>query len=169
MTEETRMSKLAPIHREIVVTADPEWAFAVWTEKIGQWWPIAELSVHGAGGSVAFEDGAIVERGATGEVAVWGSVTEWDPGCTVAFTWHPGRDPQRPSRVRVTFAAVEGGTRVMLEHDGWESFADPSTARTEYGQGWPGVLAGYARCGDASAEAGAGDVTWVAASAGESG
>jgi hypothetical protein len=154
MTEETRMSNLAPIHREIVVTADPDRAFTVWTEKIGQWWPIAELSVHGAGGSVAFEDGAIVE---------------WDPGCTVAFTWHPGRDPQRPSRVRVTFAAVEGGTRVMLEHDGWESFADPSTARTEYGQGWPGVLAGYARCGDASAEAGAGDVTWVAASAGESG
>jgi hypothetical protein len=36
MTEETRMSKLAPIHREIVVTADPERAFAVWTEKIGQ-------------------------------------------------------------------------------------------------------------------------------------
>jgi uncharacterized protein YciI len=33
---------------------------------------------------------------------------------------------------------------VTVEHRGWERFADPVAARTEYDQGWPGVLRAYA-------------------------
>jgi uncharacterized protein YciI len=154
------VSSLPPIRREIVVAADPESAFATWTDRIGEWWPIAELSVHGAGGTVAFDDGAIVERSQTGDTATWGSVTEWEPGRLVAFTWHPGRDPERASRVRVSFEPVEAGTLVVLEHDGWEVFAEPDVARTEYGEGWPMVLAGY--CSVAEAVAAPAQVTWVA-------
>ena len=39
---------LPPIHREILVDAPPGVAFALFTSKIGDWWPLAELSVFAA-------------------------------------------------------------------------------------------------------------------------
>jgi uncharacterized protein YciI len=88
-------------------------------------------------------DGQIVESSPDGQQAVWGTVTRWDPPAAVAFTWHPGRDPERASRVEVTFTPAEGGTLVVLEHSGWEGFDDPAAARDEYGRGWPTVLGLY--------------------------
>ena len=87
------MSTVPPIRREVLVDAGPEAAFDVFTAGIGRWWPIAELSVHGGGGTVAFTGGQIVERSATGQQAVWGTVTRWEPPAAVAFTWHPGQTP----------------------------------------------------------------------------
>ena len=134
---------LSPITREVLVDADPVVAFHVFTERIGQWWPVGEFSVHGEGAAVAFIDGAIVETGSSGAVAVWGTVTAWHPPSGLAFTWHPGRDEQRASRVTVTFTAAGEQTLVRLEHAGWEVFDDPQASRTEYDEGWPMVLARF--------------------------
>jgi Activator of Hsp90 ATPase homolog 1-like protein len=111
--------------------------------RIGRWWPVAEHSLRGAGSTVEFADGQIVERAAGGETAIWGSVTTWDPPSSLAFTWHPGRSPDRASRVRVTFTELGEQTRVRLEHSGWEVFDDPAGARAEYDEGWPEVLDCY--------------------------
>jgi uncharacterized protein YndB with AHSA1/START domain len=137
------MTELTPVRREVIVPADPTLAFRVFTDRIGTWWPIAELSVHGDGSSVSFVGDTLVETSPGQPDAVWGSVLVWDPPTTVAFTWHPGTNPARASRVRVTFAADGESTRVLLEHSGWESFAHPEQARSEYDHGWPGVLDGY--------------------------
>jgi uncharacterized protein YciI len=134
------MSVVPPIRREVLVEADPAMAFEVFTVSIGRWWPMAELSVHGAGATVAFVDGQIVERSAEGDIAVWGKVTRWEPSVAVAFTWHPGGTPERASQVEVTFTAAEARTLVRLEHSGWEAFDDPVAARDEYDHGWPKVL-----------------------------
>lgn len=132
-----------PIRREIVVEADQDTAFEAFTARIGRWWPVAEHSVHGAGSTVEFEGGQIVERSAGGETAVWGVVTTWDPPGEVAFTWYPGRGPDGASQVRVTFTGIGDQTRVRLEHSGWEIYDDPAAARAEYNQGWPIVLDCY--------------------------
>jgi uncharacterized protein YciI len=132
-----------PIRREIVVDADQGTAFEAFTARIGRWWPVAELSVYGAGSTVEFSDGHIVERGAGGETAIWGSVTTWDPPGALAFTWHPGRGPEAASQVRVTFTEIGEQTRVRLEHAGWEVFDDAAAARAEYDEGWPRVLDCY--------------------------
>jgi hypothetical protein len=116
----------------------------VFTAGIGRWWPVAELSVHGAGGTVAFAGGQIVEQSAAGQRAVWGTVTRWEPPAAVAFTWHPGQAPERQSHVEVTFAKAGTQTLVMLVHTGWDAFADPAAARAEYDHGWPIVLGRYA-------------------------
>jgi uncharacterized protein YndB with AHSA1/START domain/uncharacterized protein YciI len=134
---------LPPIRREVVVSTDPENAFRVFTEEIGRWWPVAAHSVHGAGASVSFEDGVIVERAGGGERAVWGQVRRWEPGRLLSFTWHPGSASESASEVTVTFSADGRQTRVLLEHGGWEVFADPSSARDEYDHGWPAVLDSY--------------------------
>jgi uncharacterized protein YciI/uncharacterized protein YndB with AHSA1/START domain len=170
------MTDLTPIRREVLVEAGPDVAFRVFTEGIGRWWPLAELSVHGAGSSVSFESGELVERSPSGERAVWGTVTAWEPGRLVAFTWHPGRDPECASAVKVTFREQQPGTLVILEHTGWEHFTDPAVAREEYGNGWPMVLRRYqdvvGRAGETPGGAGApggprtgageGEQTWVA-------
>ena len=138
----------------MLVDADPEVAFTVFTERdrtVVARWPGTASTAQG--GSVAFADGTIVETAPTGEVAVWGTVTRWEPPSTLAFTWHPGHDADQASRVTVTFAAAGEQTLVRLEHGGWEVFADPEAARAEYGEGWPMVLD---RFNDAFGE------TWVA-------
>ena len=158
------MSSLGAIRRETLVDADPDLAFRVFTEQIGSWWPVAEHSVHGDGGTVTFDGKEIVEVSADGHRVVWGSVTDWRPGEQVAFTWHPSTGPDRPSHVTVNFTPTNGQTLVSLVHDGWEVFADPADARAEYDEGWPKVLASF---GDYVADSGAaegddaGD-TWVA-------
>jgi len=50
-------SPLPPIRREILVDTDPATAFEVFTDRIGQWWPLEDLSVYGTGGTVGFTDG----------------------------------------------------------------------------------------------------------------
>lgn len=134
---------LPPIHREILVSAPPGVAFALFTSKIGDWWPLAELSVFGAGATVAFEDGALVERSPDGQSAEWGQVTSWLPPEEFSMTWHPGRDTLAASQVTVTFRAAGDQTLVVLEHAGWDVFADPAGARAEYSRGWPEVLRLY--------------------------
>jgi uncharacterized protein YndB with AHSA1/START domain/uncharacterized protein YciI len=148
---------LPPIRREVLVASGPQAAFEVFTARIGDWWPLAAFSVHGAGGSVAFSGGEIVERSAGGDVSVWGEVTRWEPPAVVAFSWHPGRAADRATQVTVSFAAAGEQTLVTLEHSGWEILADPSAARDEYGSGWPAVLDSYRDQVSAPGES-----TWVA-------
>jgi uncharacterized protein YciI len=137
------VSPVSPIHREVIVRGDPALAFEVFTERINHWWPVAELSVHGEGGSVSIVENEIVERSKTGAEAVWGTITRWEPAVAIAFTWHPGRGVERASHVAITFTAVDDGTLVTLEHSNWEVFDDPTGARGEYERGWPGVLDHY--------------------------
>jgi uncharacterized protein YndB with AHSA1/START domain len=138
-----------PLQREVLVDADRSLAFEVFTQRIGSWWPLGEHSVHGAGGSVAFDaravGGRIVESMVGAEDAVWGTVARWEPVDAIAFTWHPGHGPDRASQVSVTFSDEGGKTRVHLEHSGWEVYGEQAAeARTEYGHGWPVVLDAYA-------------------------
>jgi uncharacterized protein YciI/uncharacterized protein YndB with AHSA1/START domain len=135
---------VAPIRRALIVDATPETAFEVFTADFGGWWPVAEFSVFGDGGSVALTDGEIVEVSASGEQVIWGSITAWEPPQRVAFTWHPSLETTAPmSQVDVRFTELDGQTLVVLEHSGWESYDDPQAARDNYSHGWPTVLAEY--------------------------
>ena len=154
------MSTVPPIRREILVDADPDTAFEVFTARIARWWPVTEHSVYGTGATVTFEDGRIVERAPDGSTSLWGTVTRWEPPGALAFSWHPGYAPDRASSVEITFTAAADQTLVTLEHTGWEVFADPDAARAEYNQGWPTVLDRYRQY--ASQVSAAPHDTWVA-------
>jgi uncharacterized protein YciI len=151
------MTSLPPIHREVLVDAGPHKAFEVFTARIGDWWPLATHSVYGEGGSVAFEDGQIIERSAAGDSTVWGRVTRWEPPDAVAFTWHPGQPGEEAMDVTVTFAVAGEQTLVTLEHRGWEVRANPAAVRAEYESGWPVVLESYR-----AEVSGPGETSWFA-------
>jgi uncharacterized protein YndB with AHSA1/START domain len=141
---------MSTIHKEITVAADPEHAFAVFTERLGEWWPLHTHSIsmgrHDAPArSAGFADGQLFETGPGGERYVWGEVTAWEPPERVAYTWRVGRDDELHTDVEVTFTAVDGGTRVIVEHSGWEIWADRADeVRGSYGEGWDMVLEAYA-------------------------
>jgi uncharacterized protein YciI/uncharacterized protein YndB with AHSA1/START domain len=158
------VAALPPLHREVTVALDPQQAFELFTKRIGDWWPMAMLSVFGQGSSVAFtDDGRLLER--HGEQATsWGEVTEWEPGERLAITWHPGHGEDEASHLTVTFSAYGEQTLVTLVHTGWEAYDDAITVRDEYAGGWPKVLAQFiaAAGGDPEQEQEPESATWAA-------
>ena len=87
-------SALAPIVMKVALPCPPERAFDYFTRDIGGWWPLGRYSCAGDDAvDVAFETrkgGALTERARDGTLHRWGTVTAWEPGRRVAFTWHPG-------------------------------------------------------------------------------
>jgi uncharacterized protein YciI/uncharacterized protein YndB with AHSA1/START domain len=159
------VAALPPLHHEVKVELNPQQAFELFTDRIGEWWPLARLGVFGEGSSVAFtDDGRLLER--HGEQATsWGEITEWVPGERLAMTWHPGSAEDDASHVTVTFSAYgDHTTLVTLAHSGWEIYDDAVVARTEYNGGWPTVLALYAAAagGDAGEDGDEPPATWAA-------
>lgn len=138
------MPAVPPIRRELIVAADPQLAFDVFTGEMGSWWPFGEHSVHGEGSTVAFRDGLLIESRTDADDTAWATVTAWDPPREFALDWYPGRTADRASRVWVRFEpAGAGRTLVRLEHDGWDIYDDPAAARADYDLGWPVVLGRY--------------------------
>ena len=139
------MSVIAPIRRQVIVNASPERAFESWTNEIAQWWPMAQHSVYGEGGTARFVDDQLVESGPNGASCVWGTVSEWLPGEWLSMTWHPGHDESEATQVDVRFDALPGDrTLVTLTHSGWERRADPLSMRANYRNGWPTVVGRFA-------------------------
>jgi uncharacterized protein YndB with AHSA1/START domain len=150
MTTETT---IAPVRKLLTVDCSPERAFATFTERIGDWWPLRSHSPSGdKAESVRFEpgpEGRIVEGLAGGSETVWAHVLDWDPPHRLRFSWHPGADCARTqvheaTEVEVTFTPAAGGTKVELVHGGWERLGDRGpAARESYHSGWDPVLALY--------------------------
>ncbi len=147
MTTETT---IAPVHKTLTVGCSVEQAFATFTERIGDWWPLPTHSVGEAGSrGVRFdaaEGGRLVESLADGGETVWGYVLDWNPPHRLRISWHPSRDCSRTqvheaTEVEVTFEAEGDGTRVELVHSGWERLGERALeARESYNEGWNAVL-----------------------------
>ena len=141
---------IAPVRRSVLVQAPAERAFEVFTAGLASWWPASHSIVEGGYGTVVVEPhegGRLYERGQTGAECVWGRVLAWEPPGRLTLSWHLDEewrvdpDPARASEIEVTFAPAGDGTRVELEHRGWD---EPQTGdRANYDRGWEFVLGKY--------------------------
>jgi Activator of Hsp90 ATPase homolog 1-like protein len=131
---------LAPIVVDLVVPCPPDRAFEYFTRDIGRWWPVGTHSLGGQDATdVRFEPragGRLIESQRDGSEHAWGTVTSWQPGRQVAFSWHLNRDPVTAQWVDVRFAPNPTGTRVTLTHGGWERRDDGAQVRESYVGGW---------------------------------
>jgi uncharacterized protein YndB with AHSA1/START domain len=137
--------RLGPVRKTIVVRRTPDEAFAVFTQRFGAWWPYTQFSLgEEETAECGFEPrlgGELYERSRTGERSRWGSVRAWEPPHRFVLAWHPGRDPAEATEVEVRFEPVAGGTRVTLEHRGWEALgAKAAESREGYEKGWVAVF-----------------------------
>ena len=149
----TQAAATEAIRRSVTVDCSVEHAFATFTERIHEWWPLAKHSIekYESGSppeTVVFRGGAggqVYERTTKGEELKWADVVAYDPPHRFVLAWNPSREQTRPpTEIEVTFTDEGGRTRVDLEHRGWERLGDEGAeARQGYSQGWVSVLAGY--------------------------
>jgi uncharacterized protein YndB with AHSA1/START domain len=139
-----------PIVRSVVVKRSQEDAFRLFTEGIGEWWPLGSHSVFGDRAQIAIfetkEGGRIFERTADGEEAEWGRVLVWEPASRVLYDWSPEPGQTVPTEVEVRFIPEGDLTRVELEHRGWERLGDGGEEkRASYNahDGWTQVIGSY--------------------------
>jgi uncharacterized protein YndB with AHSA1/START domain len=147
----------AVVRREIVVNAPIERAFAVFTDRFGDFKPPEHNLLRVPIAETVFEPkvgGHIYDRGADGSECRWARILAYDPPTRVVFSWDIGptwqveADPELTSEVEVTFTAeTPDRTRIELEHrhldrhgPGWESVRDGIA----HDQGWPLYLDRYA-------------------------
>lgn len=138
------------------IAAPPETVFDAFTDDIALWWrPNSLFSfTPRSPGVMAFEDGRLVERLPTGKVFEVGQVRAWERGARLVFGWRQAAfTPEMDTEVEVRFEAVEEGTRVTVEHRGWDSVPAPHVARhgfpdslflQRHGEWWRTLLAGLA-------------------------
>jgi uncharacterized protein YndB with AHSA1/START domain len=138
------------------IAASPEAVFDAFTGDIALWWrPNALFSfTPRSPGVMAFEDGRLVERLASGKVFEVGQVRIWERGARLVFGWRQASfTSDQDTEVEVRFEPVEEGARVTVEHRGWDSVPLASVARhgfpdaiflQRHGDWWRALLAGLA-------------------------
>ncbi len=147
----------AVVRREIVVEAPIERAFAVFTERFGDFKPAEHNLLGVAIAETVFEPrvgGHIYDRGVDGSECRWARVLAYEPPGRVVFSWDIGpqwqieTEPANTSEVEVRFVAeTPQRTRVELEHrkidrhgPGWQAVSDGVADDA----GWALYLARYA-------------------------
>lgn len=117
------------------IDAPPARVFQAFTAEIGDWWrpnglfqPTRDLA-----GRLRIEPGAngrLVEDHADGTSDVVGRIRSWEPPDRLVLTWRPTSfDPDQETEVHVRFEPVDGITRVVVEHFGWDTIPPEHAAR----------------------------------------
>jgi uncharacterized protein YndB with AHSA1/START domain len=134
-----------PLRMSFDVDRTVDHVFVVWTRDFDRWWPRSHTVTGADDVRVVFEPrlgGRIYEQSPAGVSHEWGEVTRWEPPHRLSYLWHLRRDRSDATEVDVRFVARDGGgTRVEIEHRGWERLGAQGPAWREANKGgWNGLL-----------------------------
>jgi uncharacterized protein YndB with AHSA1/START domain len=135
------------VRKSVSVGIPPAEAFALFTERKTEWWPYESHSASGEKpAEVVYEPrvgGRVYDRLNDGRENQWGTVLAWEPPHRVAIEWKV--NPANPTtELEVRFTAEGSGTRVDLEHRGWERYGEEAhESFSSYNSGWDLVLGRY--------------------------
>jgi uncharacterized protein YndB with AHSA1/START domain len=138
---------MGPIRFSATVRRSAAEAFELFTERIGEWWPLHQGFSYGDehAEEVHLEPvagGRFYERYTDGQEFEVGRVLICEPPRRIVFTWQGGWSA--PTEVEVRFIPEGPVTRVDLEHRGWERLAASGERhRTAFMNGWPTVFGRY--------------------------
>jgi len=143
------------VERAVRVPLPPDKAFALFTERMTEWWPPEHSIGTSAIAAVVMEPhagGRWFERGTDGNECQWGRVARWDPPGDLVLLWQIGAnwtfDPDLETEVEISFNPdTAGGTRVELRHRHLERYGDQAEAmRAAFDSpgGWTATLTQYA-------------------------
>jgi uncharacterized protein YndB with AHSA1/START domain len=150
-------TEAAVVRQQVVVDAPIARAFAVFTERFGDFKPPEHNLLAAPIAETIFEPrvgGHIYDRAEDGSECRWARVLVYEPPHRVVFSWDIGpqwqveTDPELTSEVEVRFVAQSANrTRLELEHrhidrhgPGWQSLSEG----VDGDEGWPLYLARYA-------------------------
>lgn len=117
------------------IAAPPPRVFEAFTAEISQWWRPNTLFAftRRRDGRLAIEPclgGRVTETYPDGDEFVIGRVLGWEPPTRVVLSWREATfSPGQDTTVHVRFEGVDGGTRVVVEHFGWDGLPQEHAAR----------------------------------------
>jgi uncharacterized protein YndB with AHSA1/START domain len=134
------------VRKSVTVDCTVEEAFRIFTADAISWWPVESHSIHQTVDAIVFEPGVggeVYEISASGERGHWATVLvlQWDPPSRLVLAWNIRNAEQEPTEVEIRFVPDSAGTRVELEHRGWDPLGDGAAEkRASYDSGWDVVL-----------------------------
>jgi len=135
------------VRKTITVDCTIEEAFRVFTAEAVSWWPVESHSIHETVAEIVFETavgGEVYEVSTSGEKGYWATVLDWDPPNRLVLAWNILRADGSPTEVEVRLLPEGAGTRVELEHRGWDKLSEGGrTKRDNYDTGWDFVLSRF--------------------------
>lgn len=152
---------IEPIRQTVIVARSVAETFALFTDRLDTWWPLATHSIAAdtfenrvTVESITFEKragGRVLERMSDGTEATWGTLLAWEPPHRFVMTWNPTLEDRPETEVELRFADAGGGaTRIELEHRGRERLGPDAVKRAGYSEGWAALLERFtAVCGAA--------------------
>lgn len=105
------------IVKTVELRCDPARAFALFTERAGEWWPSERRHTDDDASTIRIDrDGPFYERAADGTEVQLGHVRRFEPPHRLALDWYPGTGPTHSTFVEIEFEPIAGGTRVTVTH-----------------------------------------------------
>jgi uncharacterized protein YndB with AHSA1/START domain len=148
------MIKIAPVRKQVTVTASQQRAFDWFTREMSRWWPATHSILRSPLKQYIVEPHAggrwyaVAEDGSTGQA---GYVIEWQPPRKLVLAWQIGGDwqfdPELITEVEVQFIAEsEAVTRVELEHRNLERMGERAAqmrGMVDAPGGWSAILESF--------------------------
>jgi uncharacterized protein YndB with AHSA1/START domain len=144
------------VTHSVLVPLGQDAAFELFTDRFTEWWPKDSHHIADADVADAFleprEGGRWYERADDGSECDWGYVKEIERPDRLLLAWQLtpewkfDPDRNRATEVEITFDPEENGTRVTLEHRGFEVHGEHGAAMRESVSsegGWPQLLQLY--------------------------
>ncbi len=140
------------VRKSVSVEVPQDRAFAFFTERHADWWPIEGHRIHEGSTHAVLEPregGRWYEAGAPEGECDWGRVLAYEPPQRLVLGWqldeHWRYDPDVLTEVELRFVAKSPGrTRVELEHRGLDRYPPEVRASFDGENGWSAVLGAYA-------------------------
>jgi uncharacterized protein YndB with AHSA1/START domain len=145
--DQTDTATLEPVRQSVVVRRPVAETFALFTDGLDGWWPLHTHSIAAdtfegrvTVESITFEKrvgGRVLERMSDGTEAAWGTILHWEPPTRFVMSWKPNLLDGPETVVELVFTGLgDGGTRIDLEHRGWELLGADAPKRESYDEGW---------------------------------
>jgi len=136
-----------PVRKSVVVRRPQAEVFALFTDRLDTWWPLAihSIAADTFEGRVQAEaviveprvGGRVLERMSDGTEAPWGTIRAWEPPARYVMSWKPTLEEGASTEVELRFTSLgTDRTRIDLEHRGWELLTPGDPRRDGYDEGW---------------------------------
>jgi uncharacterized protein YndB with AHSA1/START domain len=151
------MISIAPVRKQVVVSATQQRAFDLFTLHMSRWWPPTHSTLKSPLKEYVIEPQvggrwyAVAEDGSTGQT---GYVIAWDPPQRLVLAWQLNAawqfDPKLLTEVEVLFIAQEANTtRVELEHRHLQRMGERAAevrSLVDAPRGWTAILESFKQC-----------------------
>lgn len=150
----TQSTTEVTVRREVLVPLPPDRAFALFSTRMGEFWPKTHSIGSAPQADVMIEPrdgGRWYERGTDGSECEWGRVARWAPPGELVLLWQINAgwayQADFETEVEVSFTGQAEGTLVAMRHRHLERYGDRVAAMRESFEspgGWGAILDAFA-------------------------